>query len=189
MAMVPRATRGSAGALGSAAMALAAVVVISLLYAAEQGCAKRKIGNLAANLQASLDRSNRLAGELETSLKESERRVAALYLERGQSACEKGDIARGMVWMVESWRAAAKAGDTPWQHAARANLAAWQSQYPGLMGVFSHAGAREKCSVQSRRQELGYGERRWHGTAVERRDRPAHGRAAGASKIGHSRGI
>jgi eukaryotic-like serine/threonine-protein kinase len=137
-----------AAALASAALALVAVVIISLLYAVEQGRAKRRIGELATTLFTSLTRSNRLAGELETSLKESQRRVAALYLERGQSACEKGDISPGMVWIVESWRAAVGAGDAAWQHAARANLAAWQSQYPALMRIFPHAGA-VRCAAFS----------------------------------------
>ena len=91
-----------AAALASAVLALMAVAVVSLAYAVEQGRARRKIGDLAATLQTSLTRSNLLAGELESSLRESRRRVAALYLERGQSACEQGDIAPGLVWMVES---------------------------------------------------------------------------------------
>jgi hypothetical protein len=59
-----------AGALGSAALALAAVALLSLADAVEQGRANRKIGELADHLQTSLDKSNRLAGELETSLRE-----------------------------------------------------------------------------------------------------------------------
>ena len=34
--------------------------------------------------------------------------------------------------------AAVDAGDLTWQHAARANLAAWRPRYPRLKAVFSH---------------------------------------------------
>jgi eukaryotic-like serine/threonine-protein kinase len=116
-----------AGSLGAAAAALVAVAVISVVYAAEQGRSRRRIRDLANNLQV--------------SLKESDRRMASLYLERGQSACEKGEIGPGLLWMVESWRSAVSAGDTAWQYASRTNLAAWQGQHPRLTGVFSHANA------------------------------------------------
>ena len=46
--------------------------------------------------------------------------------------------ARALLWMVESWRSAVEAGDPDWQHAARANLAAWRPHHARLKGVFSH---------------------------------------------------
>jgi WD40 repeat protein/tetratricopeptide (TPR) repeat protein len=44
-----------------------------------------------------------------------------------------------MLWMIESWRSAVDANDPAWQHAARANLAAWRPHYPRLKAVLSHA--------------------------------------------------
>ena len=35
--------------------------------------------------------------------------MAALYYERGQAACEKREIGPGLLWMVESWKAAVRA--------------------------------------------------------------------------------
>ncbi len=40
--------------------------------------------------------------------------------------------------MVESWRSAVAARDPVWQHAARANLAAWRPHHARLKGVLSH---------------------------------------------------
>ena len=42
--------------------------------------------------------------------------------------------------MVESWRSAVAAGDPVWQHAARANLAAWRPHHARLKAVLSHEG-------------------------------------------------
>jgi WD40 repeat protein len=113
-----------AGSLGAAAAALVAVAWLALLhadrqarFASEQSKARSQISGLAINL---------------------ERRVAALNYERGQVACEKGEIGPGMLWLIESWRSAVRAEDAAWQHATRANLAAWQGQHPRLLGVFSH---------------------------------------------------
>ena len=45
-----------------------------------------------------------------------------------------------MLWMIECWRSAIDAGDPAWQHAARANLAAWRPHYGRLKAVLSHNG-------------------------------------------------
>ena len=95
---------------------------------------------LAAQLQAELDRSNRLAGDLKTSLEVSENRQKALKLEcartigeRGRAACERGDIAPGLLYLVEGWRSAVEAGDADLAHTARSGLSAWRFQFPRLL--------------------------------------------------------
>jgi WD40 repeat protein/tetratricopeptide (TPR) repeat protein len=113
-----------AGAAGAVAAALVAVAVISLIYA-------KKISGLATDLAE--DRQS-----LRKSLSQSNRLLAIRNFERGQAACEKGEIGPGMLWMIESWRSAVAAGDPVWQHAARANLAAWRPHYPRLRMVLSH---------------------------------------------------
>ncbi len=134
-----------AGSLGAAAVALAAVVIFALLYAdrkarlaaveadkaREQTLAANEILILAKDLRAQRD-------ALKSALTTSNQRLAALHFERGQSAFEKGEIGPGLLWMVESWRSAVAAGDRGWQHAARANMAAWQSHDVALKAVFSH---------------------------------------------------
>jgi WD40 repeat protein/tetratricopeptide (TPR) repeat protein len=119
--------RRNRGALGTAAVvgaALVAVAVISVMYAAEQARANREISGLAGRLQTSLADSNRL--------------LAMRNFDRGQAAFEKDQIGPGLLWMIESWRSAIAAGDPAWQHAAKANLAAWQPHLPRLKAVLSH---------------------------------------------------
>ena len=72
-----------------------------------------------------------MAGDLKTSLAESNRLLAIRNFDRGQAAFEKGEIGPGMLWMIESWRSAVAAGDPAWQHAARANLAPGGRTTPG----------------------------------------------------------
>jgi WD40 repeat protein/serine/threonine protein kinase len=120
--------------------ALAAVTVVSLVFAVEQTKAKNQIKGLANNLQSALDKSENLAGELKTSLKESERRLAILDFERGLAACEKGEVGPGLLRLAESWRSAVAADDPGWQHTVRANLSAWHRQYAEIRAVFSHDG-------------------------------------------------
>jgi hypothetical protein len=76
-------------------------------------------------------------------LQESRLRVAALDYERGQDACEKGEIGLGLLRLVQSWRSAVAAGKpgTDWQRIARTSLSAWQRHHPKLQAIFSH-GAR-----------------------------------------------
>jgi WD40 repeat protein/serine/threonine protein kinase/tetratricopeptide (TPR) repeat protein len=132
-----------AAAIGSAAAALVAVALISVVYAAEQAAAKRKISGLASNLQRALDRSNRLAGDLRSSLKESDRRLTVLYFERGHAACTRGDIGPGLLWLVQSWRSAVAAGDPAWQRTAQASVAAWGRHHGGLKAVLSDPELRQ----------------------------------------------
>ena len=112
---------------------LVAVAVISVIYATEQVIANKKISGLAADLGKERE-------SLRTSLRQSNRLLAIRNFDRGQAAFEKGEIGPGMLWMIESWRSAVDAGDPAWQHAARANLAAWRPHYPRLKsGPVAHA--------------------------------------------------
>jgi len=113
-----------AGATVAVAAALVAVVVISLIYASEQSRANQENRSLAGKLTKSLTESNRL--------------LAIRNFDRGQAAFEKHQIGPGLLWMIESWRSAIEADDPDWQHAARANLAAWRPHHARLKAVFSH---------------------------------------------------
>jgi WD40 repeat protein/serine/threonine protein kinase len=113
-----------AGATVTVATALLAVVVISLRYAREQSRANQDNRTLAQKLTRSLAESNRL--------------LAIRNFDRGQVAFEKDLIGQGLLWMIESWRSAVEADDRDWQHAARANLAAWRPHHARLKAVFSH---------------------------------------------------
>jgi len=120
------------GAIGTAAAALVAVAVIAVLYAGRQ----RHFAE--ARLKATQEITG-LANNLEKSLKESNRVLATRNFDRAQAAFEKEQIGPGLLWMIESWRSAAAAGDPTWEHAARANLAAWQPYHVRLRDVLSYA--------------------------------------------------
>jgi eukaryotic-like serine/threonine-protein kinase len=109
------------------AAALVAVAALALLYAATQTKATQRITALADNLRTSLAESNRL--------------LAVRNFDRGQGAFDKEQIGAGLHWMIESWRAAAAAGDPALQHAARANLSAWLPYHPRLKAVLPQATA------------------------------------------------
>jgi len=142
-----------AGAIGTAASALLAAAVISLVYAAEQSRARQRMSAMASDLQVSLDRANRLSrdlktsldnsdaltGELKSSLRESDRRMTALHFEQAQVALEKGETSIGLLRLIECWRSAVAAGDKDWQYVARLNLAAWQREHIAPSIVF-HTG-------------------------------------------------
>ncbi len=128
-----------AASIGVAAAALVAVAVLSLIYAdrqarhaAEQAEANEQIRRLAGDLE-------RRGKALESSLAESNSRLARLDLERGQTAFEKGQIGVGMLWTVESLRMATKAGDEVGKHVALANLSAWRRHYVEPKEVFTRA--------------------------------------------------
>jgi WD40 repeat protein len=123
-----------AGALGSSAAALVAVAAISLAYAAEQAAAKRQIGGLAAELEASLG----VSGRRLTALAHER---ALTRFARGRAACDRGEIGPGLLDLLESWRSAVESGDPGLAHAARASLSGWQHHAPRLVRQFAHAGA------------------------------------------------
>jgi WD40 repeat protein/serine/threonine protein kinase len=120
-----------AGAIGSVAVALVGMAVISMFYATDQARKNTEIRGLASALGR--ERQN-----LTVSLAESNRLLAIRNFDRGQAAFEKGEVGAGMLWMIECWRSAIEAGTPAWQEAARANLAAWHPYYGRLKTVLSH---------------------------------------------------
>jgi WD40 repeat protein/serine/threonine protein kinase len=130
-----------AASLGVTATALVAAVVVSLLYADRQS-------RLAEAQTLYANEQNRHAGEqaraaanLKTALAHSNRRLALLNFERGRAACDQGQIGQGLLWMVESLRAATEADDLAMKNAALASLSAWRPECTSLKGVFSHDAA------------------------------------------------
>jgi WD40 repeat protein/serine/threonine protein kinase len=107
--------------MGVAAVALMAVTVMALVHAQRQDAANKEIVRLAGDLK---QRSR----SLESSLSESNRRLATLDLERGRVAFDKDQIGVGLLWTVESLRMATAAGDEPGRHLALANLSAWRRE-------------------------------------------------------------
>ena len=126
-----------AASIGMAAAALVAVAVLSLLYANRQARhasatvaeANKRITRLASDLRSSAGKA------LESSLAESNSRLARLDLERGQAAFDKGQIGVGMLWTVESLRMAAEAKTRP------AGTSRWPTCRPGGATTSSRRGS------------------------------------------------
>jgi len=99
-----------AAACALAVTAVVTTVVLSIIFAVHQSRAA--------------DRNQRL--------------LAESYLDRGQTLCDQGDSARGLLWLGRSLEfAPARAADL--QHLIRANLSAWAPPTPRLRKVMKHA--------------------------------------------------
>jgi WD40 repeat protein len=98
------------------------------------------LGATAASLLAATFFSALYAISRVGMLTESRRNVAAVNLELGRTACERGEVGPGLHWFLRSRLAATSAGDASLARVAGENLAAWRTRYPSLRAVFSHAG-------------------------------------------------
>jgi WD40 repeat protein/tRNA A-37 threonylcarbamoyl transferase component Bud32 len=113
-------------ASGVAAVLLLAVVVVSLLFAVRE----RKHANM---LRVALDQSEQRRRELNYRLAES-------YLDRGQSLCERGDVAHGMLLLARGLAAVpTEAGEL--SRVLRANLAGWQEKLDPILALRVHGQA------------------------------------------------
>jgi WD40 repeat protein len=160
-----------AGAIGATAAALVVVAVLSLLYADRQSQIARQKTRLAdqqtriAEQQTQIaseeadnarkqsdatQRITRLAGDLKDSYRESERRLASLEFESAQVEFEKNHVGRGMLRLVQSWKAAFHAEDLGWQHTARASLSAWSRHHRPVFRVFDGGATRFAFSPDGR---------------------------------------
>ncbi len=129
-----------AGAVGLAAAALVVVASLALLYADRQTRLAASESLRADEQTRHSDEQAKAAAKLKDALAQSNRRLAAHNLQRGQAACDQGQIGPGLLWMVESLRAATDAGDLDWKNAALANLSDWRRFCTGLKGVYSFDG-------------------------------------------------
>ena len=126
-----------AGAVGLVAAALVVVASLALLYADRQTRLAASESLRADEQTRHSDEQAKAAAKLKDALAQSNRRLALLNLQRGQAACDQGQIGPGLLWMVESLRAATDAGDPDWKNAALANLSDWRRFCTGLKGVYS----------------------------------------------------
>ncbi len=139
-----------AGAAGLLTAALMVVAVLSLLYADrqarlaiaerlradEQTEYSRKQAENTAKISAQAKDLEKQSQDLKTSLAESNRRLAQVFFERAQRSFDGGQVSHGMLWLVETWRYAAKAEDRTWQHLALANLSFRRYGCPEIQWVF-----------------------------------------------------
>jgi WD40 repeat protein/serine/threonine protein kinase/tetratricopeptide (TPR) repeat protein len=136
-----------AAAAGLAAAALVVVAVLALLYAGEQTRLAEARRLYAYQQIQHANEQTEAAATLQEALAQSNRRLTILHFERGRVACEQGQIGPGLVWMIESLRAATDAGDPAWRNAALASLSDWRRYDTGLKGIFTHEGAVATVAV------------------------------------------
>ncbi len=120
-----------ATAAGTLTVAILTVAVLSMLFNLKLSKAITKLGTANQTL-------GKVNAELENSLTESNRRLAALNFEQGYASFEKGESGAGSLRMAECYRLAAAAGDDGWVHTALSNLAAWRQKTPSIQRVLSH---------------------------------------------------
>ncbi len=120
-----------AASIATVAAALVAVGVLTILYADREH-------RLAIQEEKATRKITALANNLKTSLGESNRLLAMRNFDRGQAAFEREQVGAGLLWMIESWRAAVAAGDAAGQQSARANLSAWVPYHARLRAMLSH---------------------------------------------------
>ncbi len=136
-----------AGAIGSAAVLLVAVVVLSLRYADQQArnaqhqtIANTQIKALLGDVEKKSQVAREEARRAETALTEASTRLGYLALERGSAFCEKEDVGRGLLWLADGLRSAEQAKDPVLLHALRVNLATWLRELNSLRGIFTLGG-------------------------------------------------
>ncbi|MFI5456785.1 MAG: protein kinase [Isosphaerales bacterium] len=135
-----------AAALGSTAAALVAVAVFASLYADRQ----RKLAAAETKSKREQIEANQTitgqAKDLADSLKESNRRMAALYFEQAQADIEKEKNGAGLVRLAACWRAAVAADDPGWQHTAWGAISAWARYTPSPRMVLAAEGIVTKVA-------------------------------------------
>ena len=137
----------AAGGAGLAATALVVVAMLSLLYAREQARLAQTQTLYANEQKYRADEQAKASTSLREALSQSNRRLAMLNFERGQSAFENGQVGPGLLWMVKTLQSATDAEESAWKHAALTNLSAWLPLYPRLRAVLSHAGQVRKVAL------------------------------------------
>jgi eukaryotic-like serine/threonine-protein kinase len=98
------------------------------------------VGIASASLLAAALLSLVFAVNSNRRLIQSFRDLAAVDFSLARSACDRGDVGAGVLWIERCFSDASKAGDPDWTRLARAGLAAWSRELPRLIGVLSHAG-------------------------------------------------
>jgi WD40 repeat protein len=121
--------------LGTLLLAIAAIHFTAAV-AAERDQANR-LRDLA-DRRARAEQSERHRAE--TAERAARRQAADSTLERAQILCQQGELARGLLWMVEGLRMARQAADADLEDALRWNLGAWAREVHPLEQVLPHSG-------------------------------------------------
>ncbi len=113
--------------IGSALVGIAATIGLSISLAVHQYRAASRLG---AALQ-----------EVQSRQRQVDQHASQLAFQHGQTLCEQGDVAQGMLWLVRGLKSASVAHDHDLEHVFRQNLAAWWPKLHPLRVRCEHPGA------------------------------------------------
>jgi WD40 repeat protein/tRNA A-37 threonylcarbamoyl transferase component Bud32 len=136
---------GVAASLAVLGLVIATVVSIAYAvdrsaYAAEQARTALRFEELNTALESEGERTR-------SALKETNRQLATVALERAQSQHRNGEIGRGLLQLVEAIRFAQEAGDAGLERNARTWIGLWQGEMHRLRSVVRGAEPTEGISV------------------------------------------
>jgi WD40 repeat protein/serine/threonine protein kinase len=104
---------------GFAALALIAVIILSVTFGWLQGRAAERTGR---------------------ALREADRLSAGLALDRGLSLCERGDVEQGLLWLAKALQIAHQVQDANLERVIRTNWSSWRRHLHSLRGCLLHDG-------------------------------------------------
>jgi WD40 repeat protein len=131
--------RATATACGLAAAALAAVVMVSFLWAVRESDGAARLAQAADALRREQGQTAEALAASERNRRESERQTAGLTLERGLALCEQGDVSRGLLWMARALTLLPD-GSEDLEWVIRANLEGWSRRLHPLRAVLGQRG-------------------------------------------------
>ena len=128
--------RPGLAAMGLAALATAAAVLVgtAALWRAAEADARAASSDALAQSEARVAAEGRQLAERD-SRRAVERLTAGLYLDEGQAACERGEIARGLLAFAQALESAVSAGEADQERVARLSIASWRHFYVRPVGV------------------------------------------------------
>jgi serine/threonine protein kinase/WD40 repeat protein/predicted Zn-dependent protease len=123
-----------AGAVALTFVALLAATVVSVLFAAAQARSADEQKRLGEERQEALDRSQRLAADLDLALKETRGHAARSAVDRAQGLKEQGRLHEAMLWLARALEQAPDDADL--QRYARASFASLEADAPALQAMW-----------------------------------------------------
>lgn len=108
-------------AMGLAAAALAATVILSVNLAIYHYRSARRLGAAYTSVERALR-------DVQRGRRQVDQLAATLAYEHGQSLCERQDVGHGLLWLIRGLSGAVQAGDPDLERAFRLNVAAWSDR-------------------------------------------------------------
>jgi WD40 repeat protein/tRNA A-37 threonylcarbamoyl transferase component Bud32 len=124
---------------GVAALTVAVLLVATLGFALVSWQWQRAEDKAEAEAAARLDAQEKERQEKEAR-RQAERLMARTSLNEAAQLCERGQVARGLLWTARALELADNCGDTDVACVARCNLSAWHGCFSPLRARFFHAG-------------------------------------------------